>query len=173
MIRAFTIYVLVALAGILAVGCKTTAVAVISSKDYKEDLSAYRQLPSIPAIDAYEIDTVTASPANNPVAVTNAINGLLTNYSDSLATLNRRNGFIQGYTIQVYSGSSREAANKAKQKVYMASPDAEPAVKWVSPNYKVKVGLFTEHLKAQKLFITLKEEFPNAILIPERIGFNN
>jgi len=167
-------YISLAIIGCIAYACKPTAVAVASDKEYYEDLSGYRRLPSITTIENFEIDTATnnTEPAG-PLVVNNDINQLLAQFSDSLAELNRKNGFIQGYTVQVYSGSSREAANKAKQQVYMVSPNAEPEVKWVSPNYKVKVGLFTEQLKAQKLYLTLREAFPGAILIPERIAFND
>src|SRR5690606_9962260 len=75
---------------------------------------------------------------------------------------------ISGFTVQVYTGSSREAATHSKDKVYRLIPDARPQIQYVQPNYMVKVGRFIERLEAHKTYTTLRTEFPSAIIIPER-----
>ena len=79
---------------------------------------------------------------------------------------------ISGYTILVYSGPSRDEANKSKDMVYRVMPDSRPQIQYTQPYYRVKVGRFVERIEAQKKFTTLKKEFPTAMLVPERFTLN-
>ena len=90
-----------------------------------------------------------------------------------LAAQNQSLGYVQGFTVQVYSGSSRETASKARIDVFRVLIGFEPEIKYVQPNFKVKVGKFTERLEAQWVYAQLKPEFPQAIIIPERIRLTN
>ena len=71
--------------------------------------------------------------------------------------------------MQVYSGPSRESASKARIDVFKVLMGFEPEVRYVQPNFKVKVGKFTDRLEAQWVYGQLKPEFPQAIIIPQRI----
>lgn len=77
--------------------------------------------------------------------------------------------YASGYTIQVYSGASRENADMVKSEIYKQMPSSRPKVGWVAPNFKVRVGNFIEKIEAQKHYSELKQHFPQAILIPIRI----
>ena len=90
-------------------------------------------------------------------------------FLDSISDRNQEIRHIQGYTVQVYNGTSREAAQWSENRIYQIMDDAEPKIRYVQPNFKVKVGQFTDRLEAQKVYAKLKKEFPNAIIIPERI----
>jgi hypothetical protein len=93
-------------------------------------------------------------------------------FLDTVSYNSRRIGYIQGFTIQVYTGNSREAANEAKSMVYKMLPGSFPQLLYQQPNFKVKVGKFYTRFDAQKTFNQLKREFPRAIVIPERIVIN-
>lgn len=79
--------------------------------------------------------------------------------------------FLNGYTVQVYSGNNREQAKEAKNKVYELFEAYDPEITYIQPNFKVSVGKFYDRLEANRVYIDLKKEFPNAIVLPERIFF--
>ena len=139
-----------------------------SGVKYGEDLSVHR--PQI------ESDTlINDDPTENP-----PINA--TPEFDQTAALDRKLGDIRannktssampGFTIQVYSGTSRDQASKAKAKVYRILPESRPETKYEQPVYKVRVGDFGDRLEAQAVYAQLQEEFPDAIVIPSRIRLN-
>jgi hypothetical protein len=106
------------------------------------------------------------------VNTTYDINEVLDEFLEEVSEHNAENNTYQGYTIQVYTGSSREKANEAKNAVYDLLPDANPAISFDPPNYKVKVGEFTDRLEAQPVFAKLKGKFPVVLIVPERFTVN-
>ncbi len=144
--------------------------------EYSEDLSALRRGDEFKLADAetgnrpagekspaLPAGTVTAS-----LDVTNRLESLLT----ESAQRNTEVKTIPGFTIQVYLGTSREAANKAQRQVYMTMPEARPEIRFVQPNYRVVVGRFVDRMEANITFGAVKKEFPNALVIPDRIQIN-
>ncbi len=138
--------------------------------NYSENISVLRPKfeAALPTKDA---DTsvnqiVTDSEGKDPtIDVTSKLD-------EMLATNVKKNQdikYITGYTVQVYSGSSRENADLIKSEIYKQVPDARPKVAWVAPNFKVRVGTFLEKIEAEKLYADLRAHFPQAILIPSRI----
>jgi hypothetical protein len=93
-------------------------------------------------------------------------------FLDSVSQRNLEYEFYTGYTVQVYSGFESQKAREVKDDVYMILPDAKPAVHFESPVWKVKVGKFYSVIEAQKSYVKLKSEFPNAIIVPERFKLN-
>ena len=73
---------------------------------------------------------------------------------------------ILGYTIQVYAGGSREAAFKARNKLYMHYPAIKPEVKYNLPNYTVRIGNFLDQLEAYTVYTAIKKRMPQAIIRP-------
>ena len=100
---------------------------------------------------------------------THHINVYLDSILDSIAITDQQQNYYQGYTIMLYTGSSREQATMARGMVRSMELDVEPDLVYNQPNYKVKVGQFLTRLEAQPLFTELKKEFSNAIVAPERI----
>lgn len=145
-----------------------------SSTGYQEDISNFR--------DEYRVDlgqSVNANPDLESIEyvgqtekvlpendITPQINALL----DSMTVRNQGIRYVQGYTIQVYNGTSREEAKWSEKRIYQIYDGAEPVIKYVQPNFKVKVGQYTDRLEAQQLFMKLKKDFPNAMIIPDKIA---
>jgi len=96
------------------------------------------------------------------------INQRLDNFLDEATDLNAENNQYQGYTVQVYTGSSRENASEAKNKVYSILPESSPTISFDPPNYKVKVGEYVDRLEAQPTYQALKNAFPVVLIVPER-----
>jgi hypothetical protein len=78
---------------------------------------------------------------------------------------------IAGYRVQVFFGSNKFDADKAKEKVIEACPLMKDKVYVIyqSPNYKVRVGNFEREVDAQATLRILGELFPNVFVVRDRI----
>lgn len=161
---------IIGLLAVLAYGCKTSSVKKTSSTDtreaYSEDLSVLR-----PEVADSKFDTTTID--SSSVAGYGPISGHIKYELDSVNSIiteqNRAKHYVDGFTIQVYTGNDRTAANDAVRRVNLINPDLDPKIRYVQPSYKVKVGQYISRLEAHEIFESLKDEFPLALLIPERI----
>lgn len=170
--RKVNYYFLYLIAGSLF-GCSTSTSMTSSQNAYREDLSVHRmQYENIEeeaaAVDRIKEVPISVSGTIEPhTDITDELNSSL----EAISEDNKRK-IISGYTILVYSGPSRDEANKSKDMVYRVLPDSRPQIQYVQPYYRVKVGRYVERIEAQKQFTTLKKEFPSAMLVPERFTLN-
>lgn len=162
---------------LLSVGCSSKTIGTKSEEDYSEDLRRYR-INYEDSLEALSVKTEGENTVPNPegrnisgniameteFAITDSIDSFL----NEVTALNRETNSYQGVTIQVYSGLNRVKANEAKNKVYDALPDSQPRLVYEQPNYKVKVGKYTDRLEAQKDYAMLKEAFPLVLIVPEK-----
>ena len=146
-------------------GCATSTNTSSSIVSYTEDLTVFRP-PVIrnELVEVVEEKPVVEIPEVPEYDITFKLDSLL----DSIAVYNQKQKFIQGYTIQVYTGSSRKVANEVRSEVFNILRGTFPKVTYDLPNYKVKVGKFYHRLEAQRDFATIKERFRNAILVPQQ-----
>ena len=56
-----------------------------------------------------------------------------------------------------------------RKHVELMFPALEPIISYRQPTFTVKVGSYQSRLEAHKVFESLKQDFPLAVLIPERI----
>ncbi|MGB5930450.1 MAG: SPOR domain-containing protein [Cyclobacteriaceae bacterium] len=146
--------------------CKPTETGNKSGRDrYQEDLSKVRkeyELEDAEPEEEFSEKEITVAPSGH-------VNERLTIVYDTLKRRRGNNPVVQGFTVQVYAGPSRNAANEAKEKVYQTLQNVSPELEYMQPNFKVKVGQFIDRLEAQKMYSQLREEFPQALIIPEKI----
>lgn len=138
-----------------------------STSVYSEDLSIHRPM-MMDEVDSTESGTV-------PEMITESYSPLKGHIKDELDSIskiayvqNKAGNYVDGYVLQVYSGSSREEANQARSKMYASFPELEPKVSYHQPNFRVKAGRFTNRLAAHRVYAEVKGIFPKALLIPER-----
>lgn len=138
---------------------------------YSEDLSILR--PKI------ESPTTTVTPPANDDKKPNVyveprltVNKKLDEVLDSINIYNRAQRYLEGFTIQIYSGAKREEALNVKKHLVSALPDLDSEVQYVQPNFRVRAGKYFQRLDAQKDYMAVKQYFPNAIVIPDRIAIN-
>lgn len=147
--------------------CKTSSVTTTSTETYREDLSVLR-----PEIRSAKVDTV-ALDSSKVMARNEKIAGHIKMELDSVNQIiieqNRSRRYVDGFTIQVYTGTDRDKANEAVRIVREINPELDPTMRYVQPSYKVKVGQYISKLEAHAIYESLREEFPLALLIPERI----
>ena len=91
---------------------------------------------------------------------------------DSIDQINLNARFVEGFTIQVYSGKNREEALNVKKQLTLSAPNLTTEVQYEQPNFKVKSGKYFTRLEAQKDFEQIKKYFPTAIVVPGQIVIN-
>lgn len=77
--------------------------------------------------------------------------------------------YAEGYRIQIYQGKDEVEAEKAEDQAKELEDfkDISIYLTYNSPNFRVKVGDYTDRVEAYKAYIALKEIFPNALLVQE------
>jgi hypothetical protein len=138
-----------------------------ANKPYVEDISAYRptfewKADTAKKIQQYNIEVVATKPTNN-------INVRLHAILDSIDRQNLQKKFVDGFTIQIYSGQNREEATNTKQKVLQEFAVLTSSLQYVQPKWRVTVGSYFSKLEGQKDLNRLKSYFSGAILVPEKI----
>lgn len=139
---------------------------------YSEDLSGVR-----PKAETQRDDSAVQPQTNERkqtvyVEPTHAVNKQLDEVLDSISSVNLSQKYVDGYTIQVYSGTKREDALNVKKQLVISFPEMESDIQFQQPNFRVKVGRYLQQLDAQKDYMALRRAFPNAILIPDKISIN-
>lgn len=131
---------------------------------YHEDLFGLRPRLADP------VDSLTLSsthPDKRFVAAHANVNEKVDDVLDSINRFNVTRKFIDGHTIQIYSGQNREEAMNTKKK--MTIGDLSAVLEYNQPKFRVRVGYYYSRLEAHKDLTRLKRMFPQAILVPEKI----
>ncbi|HET8859903.1 SPOR domain-containing protein [Marivirga sp.] len=156
--------------GFFIVGCATTQPTSTASKSFSEDLSEYR-----PEVDtAFEMEEEKSSfrKTSEYFEAESDVTELINKKLDTLAENNKEIRYVNGYSIQIYSGSSSSEAYEARDTARVVLPEIRTDVEYKQPIYKVRVGRFTERLEVQRTLLQLKPKFPDAISVPQRIYIN-
>src|SRR5687768_7359257 len=98
---------------IIFMGCasRVTTSGTASAGKYSEDLSIWRPEAKVP-VDSSSVnpDTPQRTRTNRYVQARYAVNDQVDAVLDSIYEQNQNKGFVDGYTIQVHSGTKREDA---------------------------------------------------------------
>ena len=89
---------------------------------------------------------------------------------DSIASRNKKIKFTQGYRVIVYSGTNKEEVKKIREKVYTIFPDIDIYQIYKQPDYKIKVGDYTNRFEAHQVLNELKKVFPEALIVMEQVN---
>lgn len=155
---------------LLQLSCAAQQAATTTGNVYSEDLSA--TLPQFEAQTIHQTNnesTASISVSGQP-APSQAVNARVDLVLDSLDKLNKMRKFIDGFTIQIYSGQSREEAIETKSKMVSKISDMEATLQYAQPKFRVTAGRYFSKLEAQKDLLKIRQHFANAILIPEKIA---
>jgi len=153
---------------ILCVLLNFSCAAQKSLTPYREDLSVHRPkfviakdtTPKTQETDP--VQAVVVKPSRN-------VNGKVDAILDSIDRFNLTKRFVDGFTIQIYSGQRREDAMNTKQKIIEDTPELIANLQYIQPKFRVTVGHYFTKLDAQKDLTRLKRYFSTAILVPEKI----
>lgn len=81
---------------------------------------------------------------------------------------------IEGFRVEIFFSSNIDAKEKAlKKKMEFLSVYPENAVhiKYISPNFRVRVGDFRTKNEALKLYKEIKDNYPVAFIVADEIDF--
>ena len=149
--------------------CSPTATKNALNATYEEDISIHKNTYPTPVYDAQK--SRSSGPIVKPnVEPTNHIRAELDSVLVKMKQSREDIGYIDGLTIEVYSGNNREKANEIKRKIYSLEIDHSPKITYDQPNYKVRVGEYYSRLEANKDLNLLKKKFESALLVPKRIS---
>jgi hypothetical protein len=172
--------ILFALIAMVFVSCSskvsTPSGGTASTGKYSEDLSSLRtsQLKMDSAKNAKAVTTATKTvevkrdPAMY-IEARHTVNESIDVVLDSIDRINLSYGLVDGFTIQLYSGTKREEALNVKKQLSTSLPQLDADVNFVQPNFRVRTGRYYNRFDAQKDYMAVKRYFPNAIIIPDRI----
>lgn len=167
--QSFVVLLLISLLWMSACSTKPATTSQVTS--YDEDLSYLRPTSEdlqIETEDMSDTGIATNTPDIEPqYDIKNELDSVLSTIRASRSEIE----FLNGFTVQVYSGNNREQANEIKTQVYETFEEYDPEISYIQPNFKVKIGRFFDRLEANKVYTRVKAEFPKAIVIPERIYF--
>ena len=80
--------------------------------------------------------------------------------------------YLNGYTIQIFSGLEREKADSIFFTADSIYSDLDIYTLYDQPNYRVKVGKYFYRINANKALNKLINNFSEAIIVPDRIKIN-
>jgi hypothetical protein len=159
---------------ILIAGCssKVTTTGTSGTGKYAEDLSVWRPEAVKPVDSAATNPFPPRTRTDQYVEPSYAVTGQLDAVLDSIYEENLSKRFVDGYTIQIYSGIKREDALNNRKKMTQSLPKLESDIQYMQPNFRVRTGKYFTRLEAQKDYLVVKRYFPNAIVIPDKIPIN-
>jgi hypothetical protein len=161
---------LILVVSLMVFGCastRTTSTTTGTGK-YTEDLSVWRP-ETTKVIDSVKTATPERIRKNEYVPAKFAVNTEVDTILDSIYQQNLEKGIVDGFTIQVYSGTKREDALNIRKKLTQSLPELQSDVQYKQPNFRVLSGKYFTRLEAQQDYLSVKRYFPNAIVIPDRI----
>jgi hypothetical protein len=88
---------------------------------------------------------------------------------NSYISQSRSTEFVQGWRIQLITTNDRRKMEAAREKCSNLYPGLKAEWKHVSPYYQVRIGAYRTKLELQSFLIQLKDDFPNAIPVMDRI----
>ena len=138
------------------------------NKPYHEDLSKLRPKVELQEDAKVKRDTIIEK-IQEPITPTKTVNAKVDTILDSLDLFNLMRKYIDGYTVQIYSGQKREEAMNTKKKMQEEVPELIANLQYQQPKFRVTVGKYFSKLEAQKDLLTLRRKFSTAILVPEKI----
>lgn len=84
---------------------------------------------------------------------------------------NEEHGELPGYRIQIFAGTSLSAAKEVKSdflKVY----DIHTEIVFEAPNYKVRVGDYTNRFDANRDLQLVKQQYGDALIVKDLISLS-
>ncbi len=92
-------------------------------------------------------------------------------YLETLLTTYKETYELQGYRIQVYSGTTKKESNQARASFLSKYPRMATYEVYNAPNFKIRVGDFTNRFEALLFLEEIRGMFPAAYLVNDIVEF--
>ena len=151
---------------IFVVGCvnKPPSSSQYLEKGYFEDLSFLRESPEKNNVDSNSINEISIIEESK---FNKELENIYITYENT-----PKNKYLNGYTIQIFSGLEREKADSIFFTADSIYSELDIYTLYDQPNYRVKVGKYFYRINANKALNKLINDFSEAIIVPERIKIN-
>ena len=151
---------------IFVVGCinKPPASSQYLEKGYFEALSFLRESPEKNNVDSNNINEISIIEESK---FNKEVENIYITYENT-----PKNKYLNGYTIQIFSGLEREKADSIFFTADSIYSELDIYTLYDQPNYRVKVGKYFYRINANKALNKLINDFSEAIIVPERIKIN-
>ncbi len=148
---------------IFVVGCinKPPASSQYLEKGYFEDLSFLRESPEKNNVDSNNVNEISIIEESK---FNKELENIYITYENT-----PKNKYLNGYTIQIFSGLEREKADSIFFTADSIYSELDIYTLYDQPNYRVKVGKYFYRINANKALNKLINDFSEAIIVPERI----
>lgn len=139
------------------------------NSQYTENLADFR--PKYKVEEEDNSSTAVSTPAGSQTNTrpSNDVTARVDAAMDQIAVANKSVRYAQGYRIQIYSGNNRDEANNARNRSYALFPEITPHIVYNQPTFRVKVGDFVDRLDAQRVYAGLMADFPNAMVVQDKV----
>lgn len=87
---------------------------------------------------------------------------------------NKNREGMEGFRVEIFFSSSPDAKEKAletKADFLSEYPEFPVHIKFIAPNFRVRVGDFRTKNEAWKLYKEIKRNYPTAFVVPDIINF--
>jgi hypothetical protein len=84
--------------------------------------------------------------------------------------INKSQQTIDGYRIQLFSGSERNNANALRTRFKTDYPDENVYLIYQQPYFKLRVGDYRNLIEAQEMYLQLQKTFDQLLIVPDKIN---
>jgi len=141
---------------------------------YSENLAYHRTKFSAPAMTSnndYVVQKLKQKKSHH-ISFEHDITSQLHELLADLKSFYEMTELIPGYTIQAYTGANRQLAFQVKDKLCSLYTHLHIEVQYKQPNFSVRVGRFLDRLESYQLYVSIKKDFPQAIIRPTEFPNN-
>jgi hypothetical protein len=142
----------------------TTEVNIVVIKDARLDILDTRpealRLAELAAAKANEVKSKNNVEVFNPIKAGNkTVTGSILQ--------------VPGFRVMIYNGPDRAMATKIKTEFNKRFPTMRSYMNYNVPNYKIKVGDFTDRKDANKFLKSVQAIIPSAVVLPDIVTQKN
>lgn len=84
--------------------------------------------------------------------------------------INKSQQTIDGYRIQLFSGSERNNANALRTRFKTDYPDENVYLIYQQPYFKLRVGDYRNLIEAQEMYLQLQKTYDQLLIVPDKIN---
>jgi hypothetical protein len=133
---------------------------------YSENLAVHRKQFKVVKSVVKKPGQISCKKKTTHICPTHAITDQLDYLLARKKAVSEHAKYVQGHTIQVYTGSSRKEAFKIRNDLYTYYPAIVPEIVYEAPNYTVRLGKFLDTLEAYPTYAAIRKRIPQAIIRP-------
>jgi len=84
---------------------------------------------------------------------------------------NKNRNTLDGFRIQLFSGSERNKANQLKAQFLRQYPEVPVYLSYQQPFFKLRAGDFRTRTEAQNLYHKLLKDYGEVLIVPDKINY--